>query len=123
MSHGEEPIEHIRGAHRLLVKAGQFWNAGSSTAVRECVAVLEESVFELRAAGAAACGHPDSLRGVRDEILEMKKKMARLEQLSDLAAALLRGGAASSGDSPLYRAGGFAVAPDSSSMSTAGIHA
>jgi hypothetical protein len=123
MTRDKEPIEHIRCAHRLLVKAGRFWNAGSSTAVRECMAVLEESICELRAAGAGASGHPDSLRDGRDEILEMKKKVARLEQLSDLAAALLRGGAASTGNSPLYRSGGFAVPPDSSSISTAGVHA
>jgi hypothetical protein len=108
MIRGEEPIDRIRNAHRLVVKAANCWNAGNLAAVEECVAALEESAADLRAAEVAAIGHADSLRGFRSEILEMKERVGRIERLADLAAAFLRGGPASAGDSPLYRAGGFA---------------
>jgi hypothetical protein len=104
---GKEPIDRIRKAHSLVVRAAKCWNAGNVSAVEECVAVLEESAAELRAAEAAAAGRADSLRGVRGEILQMKERVARIERMSDLAAAFLRGGSGSNGASPLYRAGGF----------------
>jgi hypothetical protein len=126
MIRGEEPIEplieRIRSAHNLVKRATQIWNAGSLAAVQECVVTLEQSVAELRAATAAAAGHPDSLGDLRNEILEMKKSTARLERLSDLATAFLRGGE-SAADSPLYRPGGFEETGDSSWMSTTKVHA
>jgi hypothetical protein len=122
MIRGKEPIDRIRKAHSLVVRAAKCWNAGNVAAVEECVAVLEESAAELRAAEAAAVGRADSLRGIRSEILQMKERVARIERLPDLAAAFLRGGAGSSGASPLYRAGGFADT-DFSPMATTRIQA
>jgi hypothetical protein len=107
MTDSEEPIDRIRKAHNLVAKAAERWNAGNLAAVEECLAGLEESAAELRAAQATAMVRPDSLPGVKDEILQMKERVTRLESLSDLAAAFLRGGLQSAGDSPLYRAGGF----------------
>jgi hypothetical protein len=104
---GKEPIDRIRTAHRLVVRAAKCWDAGNVAAVEECVAVLEESAAELRAVEEAAIGRVDSLRGVRSEILEIQERVAPIERLSDLAAAFLRGGAGTNGASPLYRAGGF----------------
>jgi len=104
---GKEPLDRIRKAHSLVVRAAKCWNAGDVAAVEECVAVLEESAVELRAAEAAAAGRTESLRGVRIEILQMKERVARIERMSDLAAAFLRGGTGSNSASPLYRAGGF----------------
>jgi hypothetical protein len=105
MTKRQDPADRIRNAHSLVVKAANSWNAGSFAAVESCAAVLEESAAELRA---AAAGSADSLRGLRREILQMKERVGRIERLSDLAAAFLRGGPESSGDSPLYRAGGLA---------------
>jgi len=107
MIRGKEPIDRIRKAHSLVARAAKCWDAGNVAAVEQCVAGLEESAAELRAAEAAAVGRADSLRGVRSEILQMKERVALLERLSDLAAAFLRGGPRSNGASPLYRAGGF----------------
>jgi hypothetical protein len=113
MTHGEEPIDRIRKAHSLVAKAAESWNAGSLAAVGECLATLEESAAELQAAEATMgrpdtqARHDDSRPGFRDEILEMKKRVTRIESLSDLAAAFLRRGRQSAGDSPMYRAGGF----------------
>jgi hypothetical protein len=107
MMRGEESADHIRKAHNLVAKAAKCWNAGNLAAVEECVAALEESAVELRFVEAAAVGNLDSLRGFRSEILEMKERVVRIERLSDLAAAFLRRGPESAGDSPLYRAGGF----------------
>jgi len=122
MIRGKEPIDRIRKAHSLVVKAANRWNAGNLAAVEECVAALEESAAELRAAEMAAIGHADSLRGFRSEILEMRERVGRIEWLSDLAAAFLRGGPESAGGSPLYRAGGFADT-DSSFIATTMIQA
>jgi hypothetical protein len=107
MTHGEEPIDRIRKAHNLVAKAAECWNAGSLASVEECLYTLEESAAELRAAEATAMRRRDSLAGFRDEILQMKKRVTRIESLSDLAAAFLRRGRQSAGDSPMYRAGGF----------------
>jgi hypothetical protein len=129
MIRGEEPIDRIRKAHNLVVGAANCWNAGSIAAVEKCAAVLEESAAELRAAEAAAAGRADSLRGIRSEILQIKERAARLERLSALAAALLRGGTESHGASLfLYRAGGFddtdsSLTADPSAMTTMGIQA
>jgi len=109
MTRGEEPIDRIRKAHNLVARAVERWNAGSLAAVEECLATLEESAAELGAAQATAMGRPDSLPGLRDEILQMKASVARIESLSDLAAAFLRAGRQSAGDSPGYCAGGFEV--------------
>lgn len=107
MTQREEPVDRIRKAHNLVAKATECWNAGSLAAVEECLATLEESAAELRAAQATAVGRPDSLRGYRDEIHQMKERVARIESLADLAAAFLRRGRQSADDSPMYRAGGF----------------
>jgi hypothetical protein len=117
MIRGEEPIERIRKAHSLIAKAANCWNAGSTAAVEECVAVLEESAAELRAAQTAAAGSAESLRGCRNEILQMKERAARIERLPNLAARLLSAGQGSGGESPLYCAGGLAKA-DSSPTAT-----
>jgi hypothetical protein len=107
MIRAEEPADRIRKAHNLVLKAANCWNAGNVAAVEECLAALEESAAELRVAGAAAAGHADSLSGFRNEILQIKEGAARMERLSALAAAFLRGGSQFIGASPLYRAGGF----------------
>jgi len=107
MTHRAEPVDHIRKAHKLMARAEERWNAGNLAAVEECLATLEESAAELRAAQATAIGRPDFLRGLRDEILQMKERVTRIGSLSDLAAAFLRRGRQSAGDSPMYRAGGF----------------
>jgi hypothetical protein len=100
-------MDRIRKAHSLLAKAAECWNAGKLAAVKECVVTLEESAAELRAAKAAAIGRADTLRGCRSQILQMKERTAWIESLSDFAAAFLRVGRQSAGDSPMYRAGGF----------------
>lgn len=123
MIRGKDPIDSIRKAHSLVVRAANCWNAGSVAAVEECVAVLEESAAELRAVEAAAAGSADSLRGVRSEILQLKDRVARIERLSDLAAAFLGGGPEASGASVLlYRPDGL---EDASSFppATTGIQA
>jgi hypothetical protein len=122
MIRGEEPVERIRKAHNLVVRASDCWNAGSVAAVEECLAALEESAAELRVARAEAVGRTSSLRGIGSEIPQIKERVARIERLSALAAAFLRGGAESGGDSPLYRAGGFEDL-DSLSMPTTRIQA
>jgi hypothetical protein len=111
----EEPADRVRKAHNLLVRAASCWNAGNVAAVEECLAALEESASELQVAVADAAGRANSLRGVRSEVLQMKERVARIERLSALAAAFLRGAPESSGASPLYRAGGF---EDLDSLST-----
>jgi len=107
MNRGEEAIDRIRKAGNLLAKAEERWNAGSPAVVEQCVATLEESAAELFAAHETAAGRTDSLRGLRNEILQIRERVVRIERLSDLAAAFLRGGSASMGGSPLYRADGF----------------
>jgi hypothetical protein len=107
MTQREQPVDRIRKAHNLVARAEECWNAGSLAAVEACLATLEESAVELRAAQAIAMGRPDSLPGLRNEILQMKEKVIRIESLSDLAAAFLRRSRQSTGDSPMYRAGGF----------------
>ena len=77
---------------------------------------------ELLAARATAVGREDSLRGLRNEILQMKEGVVRIERLSDLATAFLRGGE-SVADSPLYRPGGFEESRDSSWISTTRVQA
>jgi hypothetical protein len=118
MTNREEPIDRIRKACNLTAKAAECWNAGNLAAVEQCLATLEESAAELRAAQATAIGRPDSLPGVRDEILQMKERVTRIESLSDLAAAFLRRGRQSAGDSPMYRAGGFEDTDHSSAATT-----
>jgi hypothetical protein len=108
MIRGEEPVERIRKADRLIANAANCWNAGNMAAVEECAAMLEESAAELRAAETAAAGNAESLRGFRNEILQMKERAGRMERLPDLAARLLSAGQGSGGESPLYRAGGLA---------------
>jgi hypothetical protein len=107
MTQREEPVDHIRKAHNLVAKAEECWNAGNLAAVEECLAALEQSAAELRAARSTATGYPDSLSGLRDQILQMKAGVTRIESLSDLAAAFLRTGRPSPDRSPMYRAGGF----------------
>ena len=122
MSWGDEPADRVRKAHNLVVRAASCWNAGSVAAVEECLAALEESASELQVAVASAAGRANSLRGIRSEVLQMKERVARIERLSSLAAAFLRGGAESNGASPLYRADGFEDL-DFSSTPTTRIHA
>jgi hypothetical protein len=117
-----EPIERIRKAHNLAVNAAKCWHAGSLAALEACLAALEESSAELRTAEATALGRPNSLQAFRGEIVKIKEEVARIEKLSDLAAAFLRGGGEFSGASPLYRAGGFQDS-DTSSMPTTRIQA
>ena len=107
MNRGEEAIDRIRKAGNLLARAEERWNAGSPAVVEQCIATLEESAAELCAARETAAVRADSLRGLRNEILQMKEKVARIERLSDLAATFLRGGSGSAGGSRLYRADGF----------------
>jgi hypothetical protein len=109
MNPGEQPTDRIRKAGNLVAKAAERWNAGNIAVVEECVAALEESAAELRAAMTTAIGRTESLRGCRSEILQIKESAAGIERMSDLAAAFLRGGVDPAGDSPLYRAGGFEV--------------
>src|SRR6202012_650470 len=90
------------------VKAEQSWNAASPSMVERCVAVLEESARELQAVRASATQL--ELSGLTSELLRMKSAATRLERLSDLAAAFLRGDAVTTGASPLYRHDGFAEA-------------
>jgi hypothetical protein len=107
MNRGEEAIDRVRKAGDLLAKAEERWNAGSPAVVEECIATLEESAAELCAAQETAAGRADSLRGLSNEILQIRERVVRIERLSDLAAAFLRGGSPSMGGSPLYRADGF----------------
>lgn len=107
MNREEEPMDRIRKAGDLLARAEEGWNAGSPAVVEQCIATLEESAAELSAARETAAGRADSLQGLRNEILQVKERVVRIERLSDLAATFLRGGAASAEGSPLYRADGF----------------
>src|ERR1700728_2544845 len=118
MIRGEEPVDRIRKAGKLVAKAAARWNAGNLVVVEECAAALEESAAELRAAMTSAVGRGDSLRGARDEILQLKEGVTRIGRLSDLAAAFLGGGRHSAGDSPMYSAGGFADTDHSSGATT-----
>lgn len=121
----ERPIEHsvecVCRAHSLVTQAAQCWNAGSIAAVHECVIILEQSAAELRAATAASRGRAACSWEFRNEILLMKKSVARLERLSDLAAAFLRSGVAPLGESPLYRPDGFAETRDAAAITIPGI--
>jgi len=122
MTRAEEAIDRIRKAGNLLAKAEEHWNAGSPAVVEECMTTLQESAAELCAARETVAVCADSLRGLRNEILQMKDRVVRIERLSDLAAAFLRGGSASTGGSPLYRPGGFEET-DSSLTATTRIQA
>jgi hypothetical protein len=119
----DKPIDLIRRAHNLVAEAAERWNAGSFPAVEECLAKLQESAAELRTARSMAVENADSLRGRRDEILQIKGRVAGIERLSDLAAAFLCVGSASAGNSPLYRAGGAEDICYSSRPATKGIQA
>jgi hypothetical protein len=122
MIRGEDPADRIRKAGKLVARTEARWNAGNLLVVEECAAALEESAAELCAAMTTAIGRPASLRGVKDEICQLKEGVTRIERLSDLAAAFLRGGRQSGCDSPMYSAGGFADT-DHSSVATTRIQA
>jgi hypothetical protein len=122
MNRGEEPIDRVRKAGNLVAKAAERWNAGNPAVVEECVATLEESAAELRAVMTTVMGRTESLRGLRNEIFQIKERVVRMERLSQLAAAFLRGGSVAAGGSPLYLAGGFED-KESSLMATTAIQA
>jgi hypothetical protein len=124
MTCGEETVDRIRNAHNLVTKAAKCWNAGNVAALQECVATLEKSAVELRAAAATATIlHGGSLPGFSAQIFQIKERVAWIERQSDLAAAFLRSNSESTRDSPLYRPGGLEDAPDSSSPVTTRIQA
>jgi HEAT repeat protein len=103
----EDPIKLLHNARNLLAGAAACWNAGDPAAIDRCVAALDQSASELRAAEAVAIVDPKSLTGFGSEILQIRDQVAGIERLLDLASSFLRGGGWSSGDSLLYRVDGL----------------
>ncbi len=114
-----DPASRVRKASGLLAAAAGRWNAGSVTALGNCLSALEQSAAELRAIDAKLLEQAKPSADLRADLLEVKNHIAELARMSDFAASMLRGGIRIASDSPLYGSGGREEAPDVTSHATA----
>ena len=116
MMSGRQTVDRVQRAYQLLQKAGESWNAGSVTAVEQCLCTLEQCAAELSTIQAQARAGLYQGRGA--EILQIKQGVMRLQMLAGLAGSFLHGGGSVAGESPLYQAGGAEETPSSRAATT-----
>jgi hypothetical protein len=108
MTPGHKATERIRQAERRVRAVADGWNSVNLQAIGNCVSALECSAadlshgIEILRSSPATGGSP-----FRQDLLDLKRTITRLQRLVDSSAAFLRSAPGlASGDAGVYQAGG-----------------